>query len=82
MEKETKRTLQKILETILEQQSEIRALQNGAMPSSRDSADVLVDRIEGMVQDVSKEKCFSLEWDALCDRGLATRHSGEDDPIT
>lgn len=81
MEKETKRTLQRILDTLLEQQSEIRALRNRTATSLRDS-DGIADRIERMVQEVSKLKSFSLEWDALCDRGLATRHSGEDDPAT
>jgi hypothetical protein len=82
MEKETKRALQLILETMREQQGEIRALRNSATLPSRNFGDGIADRIERMVQDVSKHKSFSLEWDALCDRGLATRHSGDDDPIT
>jgi signal transduction histidine kinase len=81
VEKETKRTLQRILDTMQEQQSEIRALRSSVKPSSRNFRDGLADRIERMVQDVSKQKTFSLEWDALCDRGLATRHSGDDDPV-
>ncbi len=80
MEKETKRALQLILETMLEQQSEIRALRSSAKSSPRNTVDGIADRIDRMVQDVSKQKSFSLEWNALCDRGLATRHSGEDDP--
>jgi|HubBroStandDraft_1064217.scaffolds.fasta_scaffold1245903_1 signal transduction histidine kinase len=82
MEKETKRTLQRILDTMREQQSEIRALRNSATSPARKFEDGIADRIERMVQDVSKHKSFSLEWDALCDRGLATRHSGDDDPVT
>lgn len=78
MEKETKRTLQKILDTMLEQQSEIRALRARSIASAGNIGDGIADRIERMVQDVSKQKSFSLEWDALCDRGLATRHSGDD----
>jgi signal transduction histidine kinase len=82
VEKETKRTLQRILDTLQEQQSEIRALQNTARSSARNLGDGVADRIDRIVQDVSKLKSFSLEWDALCERGLATRHSGEDDPAT
>jgi hypothetical protein len=80
MEKETKRTLQRILDTMIEQQSAIRALQGSITPSTRNSTDGIADRIERIAQEVSGQGSFELEWDALCDRGLATRNSERDQP--
>ena len=81
MEKETKRMLLRILDTMKEQQSAIRELQTHITPSTRNSRDGIADRIERIDQEVKGRGSFALEWDALCDRGLATRNSERNDPF-
>ena len=80
MEKETKRMLLRILDTIQEQQSAIRELQTHLTPSTRNSRDGIADRIERIAKEVRERGSFAVEWDALCDRGLATRNSERKDP--
>ena len=80
MEKETKRMLLRILDTIQEQQSAMRELQTHITPSTRNSRDGIADRIQRIAQEVRGRGSFAVEWDALCDRGLATRHSERNDP--
>jgi signal transduction histidine kinase len=80
VEKETKRMLLRILDTIQEQQSAIRELQTHLTPSTRNSRDGIADRIERIAKEVRERGGFAVEWDALCDRGLATRNSERKDP--
>lgn len=80
MEKETKRILQRILDTMQEQQSAIRALQTSITPSTRNFKDGISDRIERIAQEVRGRESFTVEWAALCDRGLAARNSERDEP--
>lgn len=80
MEKETKRMLLRILDTLQEQQSAIRALQTSVTPSSRSFRDGIADRIERIAQEVRGRECFTIDWIALCDKGWATRDSGRDEP--
>jgi hypothetical protein len=80
VEKETKRILLRLLDTIQEQQSAIRELQTHITPSTRNSKDGIEDRIERIAKEVRGRGSFAVEWDALCDRGLATRNSERSDP--
>jgi signal transduction histidine kinase len=80
VEKETKRMLQRILDTMQEQQSAIRTLQSSITPPTRSSRDGIADRIERIAQEVRGRESFTVEWAALCDRGLATRNSERDEP--
>lgn len=75
MEKETKRYLLRILDTMLEQERSIQALARKVMPSSSISSDSVENRIERMAQEVGKLECFSINWTALCEKRLATRVS-------
>ena len=81
MEKETKRTLLRILDTMQEQQSAIRALQISTAPSTRSFKDGIAERIERIAQEVRGRECFTLDWTALCDKGWATRDSTKDEPF-
>jgi hypothetical protein len=82
VEKETKRMLLRILDTMQEQQSAIRVLQTSITPSTHNFRDGIADRIERIAQEVRGRGSFAVEWDALCDRGLATRNSERDEPTT
>ncbi len=73
MEKETKRTFQKLLEIIQEQQAAIRHLQGKSMPSTRGFEDGIADRIERISSEVGKRESFAFDWNRLCDRHYATR---------
>jgi hypothetical protein len=73
MEKETKRTFQRLLEIIQEQQEAIRQLQRKATPSTRSFRDELADRIERISDQVSERRSFTFDWNRLCDRHYATR---------
>jgi hypothetical protein len=73
MENETKRTLQKILEVMQEQQDAIHALQLKASPGSRKSVDVLSDRLERIATEVSERQSFEIDWARLCDRHYAAK---------
>jgi hypothetical protein len=73
MDKETKRTFQKMLEIIQEQQTAIRYLQQNATPSSRKFSDGLADRIDRIAKEVSERQAFEIDWARLCDRHYAVR---------
>jgi len=73
MEKETKRTLQRMLEIMQEQQNAIAHLQRNANPANRKFSDGLADRIERIAEDVSKRESFEMDWARLCDRHYAAR---------
>lgn len=73
MEKETKRTLQKMLEIMREQQNAIRNLQLSATPSTRSFEDGIADRIERITNEVSERASFEIDWARLCDRHYAAR---------
>ena len=73
MDKETKRTFQKMLEIIQEQQTAIRYLQQNATPSSRKFSDGLADRIDRIAKEVSEHQAFEIDWARLCDRHYAAR---------
>jgi signal transduction histidine kinase len=73
MEKETKRALQRMIEIIQEQQTEIRTLQRNASPTKRRPDDGLADRIERIAQEVAKLQSFDLDWRRLCDRHYADK---------
>jgi len=73
MEKETKRTLQKMIEIIQEQQNAIQTLQQNAKPSSRRYKNGLADRIERIAEEVSERESFEIDWRRLCDRQYAIR---------
>jgi hypothetical protein len=73
MEKETKRALQRMIEIIQEQQSEIRSLQHKAAPSKRRPDDGLGDRIERIALEVAELQAFELDWGRLCDRHYAAK---------
>lgn len=73
MEKETKRTFQKMLEIIQEQQEAIRVLEAKAMRSTRNLEDGIADRIRRITEEVSEREAFAVDWARLCDRHYATR---------
>lgn len=73
MEKETKRTLQKLLEIMQEQQDAIHALQRKTSSASRKSVDGLADRLERIATEVSGRPSFEIDWGRLCDRHYAVR---------
>jgi len=79
VEKETKRMLLRILDTLQEQQSAIHSLRTKITPSTSNFLDGIADRINRMSQEVKGCGSFEVEWDALCDRGLATRNSERGD---
>lgn len=80
VEKETKRILQLILETMKEQQITIRSLQGSVAPAARNFQDGIADRIERIARDLARRDCFTLEWNALADKGWATKESKTDEP--
>jgi signal transduction histidine kinase len=71
MEKETKRTLQRMLEIIQEQQAAIRRLQGRA--SDHGFEDGIADRIERISREVGERNSYTFDWARLCDRHYATR---------
>lgn len=73
MEKEAKRTLQKIIEIVQEQQQTIHALQRKVSPANSKSADALADRIERIASEVNGRQSFEFDWARLCDRHYAAR---------
>jgi hypothetical protein len=73
MEKETKRTFQKMIEIIQEQQRAIQTLQHNAIPSSRTFKDGLADRIERIAEEIGERESFEVDWRRLCDRHYAAR---------
>lgn len=73
MEKETKRTLQTMLEIMREQQNTIRNLQRSATPSSRAFEDGIADRIDRVAHEVGERPSFEIDWARLCDRHYASR---------
>ena len=73
MDKETKRTFQRMIEIMQEQQAAIRYLQGNTTPSMRKSEDGLADRIEAIFGEVSRRESFTIDWVRLCDRHYASR---------
>ncbi len=57
MEKETKRILQLVLETMNEQQKEIHALQQRMLRTNGICSDGIADRIERIAQQVRDVEC-------------------------
>jgi signal transduction histidine kinase len=73
MEKETKRTLQRMIEIMQEQHNEIRTLQRKTAPRGSKLDDGLADRIERIAQEVAEQQSFEFDWGRLCDRHYAMK---------
>jgi uncharacterized protein Yka (UPF0111/DUF47 family) len=61
MEKETKRILQLVLETMKDQHNAIRALEHEVWGSSRTFSDGIADRIERIAKQVRDSERFTAE---------------------
>jgi hypothetical protein len=61
MEKETKRILQLVLETMKDQHNAIRALEHEAWGSTRTFSDGIADRIERIAKQVRDLECFAAD---------------------
>jgi hypothetical protein len=61
MEKETKRILQLVLETMKDQQNAIRALEHETWGSTRTFSDGIADRIERIAQRVRDLECLTTD---------------------